>query len=188
MNKLRRVIAVFLSISTFIGVVPSQAASVQKGQPCAKIGKISKVNTNVFKCELWGDRSYWVYVSGKGQPAFEVKYTKEVMNRVLRDLAESECRALDGIMVYGSLDLLTGNYERLADDVVLPPGVNARKWVPRLRTLADFSDQAADDWYYEDFVSGSSKLMVIKKETLPILKQINKAYGSKFAFRTITGC
>ena len=189
---LRRAATGLLASALLGGLIAAQApaasaAGVGTGKPCNRVGQTANVKGTVYQCEDWGTLR-WVVRKTPSLPKFELDYLRTVTNRVIRDVATADCRAKDGIGVSSTLRFLADDFSTLADDAVLPPGVKAADYVPRARTLAEFSEQAADeidDGYEAD---GYARYAVVKEEALPLLAMINKGLGTKFAYKTRSSC
>ena len=167
---------------------PATAATIRPGQRCTSIGKTQTVSRVVYKCEKWGPSKVWVLRQAPGYPAFEISYIRTLANRVVRDVATTDCRARDGIGVSGSLQLLANDFDNIANNSLVPPRTNAANYHSRAATLSSFSQQAADNIDFGDPTTGYAQYATVRKETLPLLRMINVSLGTKFVYVTLATC
>lgn len=173
-----------------VGVLQAPAvssATIGTGKPCARAGQTATVKGTLYQCETWGTLR-WVVRQTSKIPKYEIDYLRNVTNRVIEDVATADCRAQDGIGVASTLRFLADDFEILADDAVLPPGVRAASYVSRARTLAKFAEQAADEIDDGFETQGYARYAVVKEEALPLLAMINKGLGTNFTYTTRTAC
>ena len=83
----------------------------------------------------------------------------------------------DGIAVQPALKMLAKDYEDLTS-LGAPPGVDKANYLARVTTLQSFTEDAADVWY-DDQMLASTKYEVVRKETVPLLIQLNKVTSTK---------
>jgi hypothetical protein len=72
--------------------------------------------------------------------------------------------------------MLADAFQRLGEEG-FPPGVDQAKYHAQVQTLESFSRQASDE-IFDDPTAGSARYAVIREETAPLLRTINKALGS----------
>ena len=108
----------------------------------------------------------------------EIEYVKDHVEDILEDIETVDYRLGDGITVSSALYLLSDSYARLGNDAV-PPGVSESKYLARLATLSDFAWDAAEIYDYNS-MEGTAKYMVLRKETTPVLDDINAWLGTNY--------
>ena len=167
---------------------PANATTAKPGQRCSALGQKAPGPYGTYKCMQTTGRIAWVLFSTRSLPAFEVRYTRQVAQRVVRDLGEADCRSRDGIMVGSALDMLADDFANLASNAEYPPGVVRSKYYARAITLSDFASDGADAYYYDDEMTGYVKLQVILKETPPLFAMINTSLGTDFKFIRLAKC
>jgi hypothetical protein len=164
------------------------ASSVKKGANCTKLKQSVKLKGTKYMCLKAGSRKTWVIVSTKNFSSQDSSYFRTVVSYVRDDLSEANCRALDGIYVQGSLNLLSQDFDRFDTLLPAPPGIKPERWFAEVQTLGSFSAMAADEWASGDYFYGSVRLEVITTETIKLLKTINKSLGSTYTLPIRKSC
>jgi hypothetical protein len=114
--------------------------------------------------------------AGSNETAFDRAYALDQAREIIGDIRELNTRFQDGIGVSSRLYILSDAYSGL-EDAGVPPGVKPQNYLPRLRTLASFAEQAADQYDF-NAMEATAKFEVIKEQTRTLFSQINKATGS----------
>lgn len=78
-----------------------------------------------------------------GQTSFDKQYAWTVAGDIVDAIKTIDGRLGDGIAVDSGLSVLSPEYGYL-ESAGVPPGVRASNYIPRLRTLGSFAQQAAD--------------------------------------------
>ena len=113
-----------------------------------------------------------------GQTSFDKQYAWTVAGDIVDAIKTIDGRLGDGIAVDSGLSVLSPEYGYL-ESAGVPPGVRASNYIPRLRTLGSFAQQAADV-YIDKPTEALAKYTVLRAETKPVFDQLNAATGSHF--------
>ena len=176
------------STSTTPSAASPSTPTITPGENCPSAGKSATSGSATFKCERWGGALVWVLRSTKGAPASEVSYLRTVTERVVEDVATSDCRARDGIMVASAIQFLADDFDNLAHSALRPPGINTAKYVARASALSQSAEMAADEISHGAESQGYARYEVVRKETRPLLAQINGSLGTRYTFTTLSSC
>ena len=109
--------------------------------------------------------------------AYDSDYADVIAGRIVEDIADLDEYMGDGIAVQPALKMLAKDYEDLTS-LGAPPGVDKANYLARVTTLQSFTEDAADVWY-DDQMLASTKYEVVRKETVPLLIQLNKVTSTK---------
>jgi len=119
-----------------------------------------------------------VAIGDSGQTPFDKQYAWTVAKEIVDSIKTVNGYLKDGIAVDSGLSTLSPEYGYL-ENAGVPPGVRASDYIPRLRTLGSFAQQAAD-LYIDKPTEALAKYTVLRAETKPVFDQLNAATGSHF--------
>ena len=111
-------------------------------------------------------------------PTYDRAYALTLAGNVIDDITSTDERVADGDWgsASSSLNLLADSFQRLGGEG-FPRGVNHAKYYAQVKTLESFSRQASNE-IFDDPTAGSARYAVIREQTAPLMKTLNRALGS----------